>query len=65
MLPAIAIPSLVISSEFDTISSPAEMGQWAAMMPQARFVSLPGVGHITSMEAPEHFNKVVRENAPW
>lgn len=65
MLSSIHIPSLVISSEFDTISSPAEMGQWAATMPKARFVSLPGVGHITSMEAPELFNKVVRENAPW
>ncbi len=65
MLPGIQIPSLVISSEFDTISSPAEMGQWAATMPKAKFVSLPGVGHITSMEAPQLFNQVVRENAPW
>lgn len=65
MLPNIQIPSLVISSEFDTISPPSEMGQWAAMMPKARFISLPGIGHITSMEAPELFNQVVRENAPW
>ena len=52
----ITVPTLVIAGEHDAISTPDEMRAFAAEIPQAEFVLIPGVGHMTPMEAPQEFN---------
>lgn len=65
LLSTIQVPSLVISGELDAISPLAEMSQWASLIPHAEFISLPGVGHVSPLEAPELFNRTVHEKALW
>ena len=31
------------------------------MIPDSRYVEIPGAGHLSNLEAPETFNKAVRE----
>lgn len=49
----ITIPTLVISGEHDVISPPEEMKGFAAQIPGAQFVEIPGAGHMVPLEAPE------------
>lgn len=65
LLPNIKVPTLGISGEFDVISPPSEMAAWVSRIPQARFVTLPGVGHMTPLEAPQAFNQLLTESLPW
>jgi 3-oxoadipate enol-lactonase len=65
LLPTIKVPTLAISGEHDVISPPAEMSAWAAKISNSRFVTLPGVGHMTPMEAPHEFNQLLTESLPW
>jgi len=65
LLSSIKVPTLVISGEFDVISPPAEMAAWASRIPHARFVTLPGIGHMTPLEAPQAFNQLLTESLPW
>lgn len=65
LLPSIKVPTLAISGEHDVISPPAEMSVWAAKISNSRFVALPGVGHMTPMEAPHEFNQLLTESLPW
>jgi len=59
-LKEITVPTLVIASEHDAISPPEEMRTFAAEIPHCEFVLIPGVGHMTPMEAPQEFNAAVR-----
>jgi len=54
-LPAIACPTLVACGGEDAISPPAEMRRIAAAIPGARYVELPGAGHLAHLEAPAAF----------
>jgi proline iminopeptidase len=50
----VAAPALVIHGSVDVL--PAESGrEWAAALPNARFVLLEGVGHFPYLEVPEAF----------
>ena len=52
-------PALVIHGSADPL--PVESGrEWAAAIPGARFLLLPGVGHFPYLEAPERFFGAVR-----
>jgi pimeloyl-ACP methyl ester carboxylesterase len=55
----IRVPTLVITGELDAISPPAEMQAWASRIPQHEFVNLPGVGHLSPLEAPELFHQAL------
>ncbi|MBI1344939.1 alpha/beta fold hydrolase [bacterium] len=57
----ITVPTLVISGEYDAISPPDEMRTFAAEIPHSEFALIPGVGHMTPMEAPQEFNAAVRD----
>ena len=65
LLPSINVPTLAISGELDVISPPTEMAAWAGTIPHARFVSIPGHGHLTPLEAPHEFNQLLTESLPW
>jgi len=60
-LPKIDVPTLVICGEHDAISPPAEMEQFAARMPKARFVKIPGAGHMAPLEAPAAVNVAIKD----
>jgi pimeloyl-ACP methyl ester carboxylesterase len=59
-LPKIDVPALVICGEHDAISPPAEMEQFTAKMPNAKFVKIAGAGHMAPLEAPATVNAAIR-----
>jgi pimeloyl-ACP methyl ester carboxylesterase len=60
MLPTITVPTLVLGSDADTRSPVAVSEALHAAIPGSRLVLLPGIGHVSNMEAPELFNAEVR-----
>jgi 3-oxoadipate enol-lactonase len=55
ILAGIAIPSLIIVGEADSISPPAEARAMAAAIPEAELAVIAGAGHLTNLEAPAAF----------
>jgi pimeloyl-ACP methyl ester carboxylesterase len=61
-LAGIDVPTLVITSSADQLI-PAEVSSaMAGQIPGARLEVIPGVGHLTNLEAPETFNRLLREH---
>lgn len=60
-LSEIACPALVVVGEEDAISSPEEMAEIAAALPDANYATIPAAGHMSPMENPADFNAVVRQ----
>ena len=60
-LAQIVTPTLVIGGSDDQITPASEMKQWAARMPDARFVEIPDAGHLSPVENPQAFNEVVEK----
>ncbi|WP_030247684.1 MULTISPECIES: alpha/beta fold hydrolase [unclassified Streptomyces] len=62
LLPGIEVPTLLVWGELD-MRSPVEQvaHPFLEAIPQATLVVLPGVGHLSNVEAPEAFNRTVRE----
>ncbi len=60
-LPRIAVPTLLIAGGADTTAPAAVMERMAAKIPGARFVTLPGAGHLANLEQPAAFNRVLEE----
>ncbi len=59
ILGEIAVPTLVIGGEHDSLTPPAMKRELAGRIPDARLEILPGCGHMANMEQPEAFNSVV------
>jgi 3-oxoadipate enol-lactonase len=59
-LSEIGVPALVIGGEHDAISPPAEMRGFCAQMRNARFVEIPGAGHMAPLEAPGLVNDAIK-----
>jgi pimeloyl-ACP methyl ester carboxylesterase len=72
VLPTVRVPTLVLHGVEDQIV-PAEVGRYtAARLPMARYVELPGVGHLALGDASgriqaeiEHFLNEVWESGGW
>jgi pimeloyl-ACP methyl ester carboxylesterase len=72
VLPTVRVPTLVLHGSEDQIV-PAEVGRYTAeRLPMARFVELPGVGHLALGDASgriqaeiEHFLNEVWESGGW
>jgi pimeloyl-ACP methyl ester carboxylesterase len=58
-LPAVRCPTLVIGGEQEQVIPPAEMQRMSAAIPGARFVAVPGAGHLAHLEAPRPFTAAV------
>jgi 3-oxoadipate enol-lactonase len=54
-LPLIACPTLALCGSEDGVTPPAEMRRLSKAVPGARYVELPGAGHLSHLEAPEGF----------
>jgi len=59
LLPQIACPTLVMTGENDTWSSPAQHQAIAAAIPNSELVIVPGAGHMIQLEAPEAVNAAI------
>jgi 3-oxoadipate enol-lactonase len=55
-LKKIAVPTLVIAGSDDRTAPPSVMERMAKEIPRARYVALPGCGHLGPMDQPEAFN---------
>ena len=60
-LATIGVPTLVVVGELDPSTPPNVARLLAAGIPNASFVEMPGIGHLTPNEAPQEFNRLVRE----
>jgi pimeloyl-ACP methyl ester carboxylesterase len=61
-LGGIDVPTLVITSTGDTLIPPEATAPMAAQIPGATLETLEGVGHLSNLEAPEDFNRLLRAN---
>jgi 3-oxoadipate enol-lactonase len=52
-LPRVAVPTLVIAGEDDTLTRPQGMEDIAALIPGAQFRQIPQTGHMIPVEQPE------------
>ncbi len=55
----ITCPALILRGEKSYINTPAQAAEIAARIPRAQLITLPGVGHHLSLEAPELFIQTV------
>lgn len=60
-LSAIGCPTLVLCGGEDRATPPAGHREIAAAVPGAAYVELPGIGHMTPLEAPESVAGAMRE----
>jgi pimeloyl-ACP methyl ester carboxylesterase len=59
-LAAIAVPTLLIVGEQDTLTPPALSESLAARIRGAKLVRIAGAGHLSNLEKPADFNAAVR-----
>lgn len=60
-LAEITAPTLVIVGELDIPNHQRQARLLASGIPDVRLVEIPGAGHVTNMEKPTEFNRVLRE----
>lgn len=60
LLPEIRVPTLVITSSNDTLIPPDASRPLANGIPGAAFEIIEGAGHLSNLEAPEAFNRLLR-----
>jgi pimeloyl-ACP methyl ester carboxylesterase len=58
-LAGIDVPVLVITSTEDQLIAPAVSTEMAGLIPGARLETIEGVGHLSNLEAPEDFNRLL------
>lgn len=61
LLASIAVPTLVIVGEQDVLTTPAVAREYAARIPDARFVTIPHAGHLSNLEQPEMFLQALKD----
>jgi pimeloyl-ACP methyl ester carboxylesterase len=59
VLAGIAVPTLVVTGEEDTVTGPEVGRELAAAIPDARFLLVEGAGHLSSLERPEVVNEAL------
>lgn len=60
-LPTIRVPTLVLVGEHDAISPAEEMKTIAEAIPGAKYVVIPGAGHMTTVEEPVAVNEALAQ----
>lgn len=59
LLKQIACPARIIVGELDQATPPADATLMAEQIPDARLAVIPNAAHLTSLEQPEEFTKIV------
>ena len=57
----IKAPTLVVGAERDYFANPEGAKAWAAAIPGARLLTLPGLGHLAALEKPDAVNAPLRD----
>lgn len=57
----VKLPVLVLVGEQDEATPPAMAREVAGLLPDARFVPLPGCAHVPQLQAPQQFVAAIRE----
>jgi pimeloyl-ACP methyl ester carboxylesterase len=60
VLGTVRVPTLLLYGALDTRAPPVVAADLHDRIPGAELVMLPGVGHVTNVEAPEAFDAAVR-----
>ena len=55
----IDVPTVVVHGAEDRLAPPANGRRLAELIPHARYVELPGVGHLVPYEAPEELTRLL------
>jgi 3-oxoadipate enol-lactonase len=58
-LSQLRVPTLVVAGSDDVITPESEMRAMAAKIANSEFIVLPGVGHLSALQAPVEFNSVL------
>jgi 3-oxoadipate enol-lactonase len=58
---AIRVPALVLCGEADRITPPSLSEELASLIPGSKLETIPGAGHISNLERPAEFNRIVQE----
>lgn len=61
LLGTIGVPTLVVAGNEDVLTPPSEMRQMAAAIRGARYEEIEGAGHLSNLEHPHAFNRLVAE----
>lgn len=61
LLSMIKAPTLVITGAEDAITPAAEAREWSAKIAGAKYVEIPGAGHLANLERPDLFNEAVSQ----
>jgi 3-oxoadipate enol-lactonase len=61
-LPAIDVPTLVVTSTDDALIPPEATTPMGDQIPGARLEVIRGAGHLSNLEAPDDFNRLLREH---
>jgi 3-oxoadipate enol-lactonase len=61
-LAGIDVPTLVITSSDDTLIPPEATTPMADQIPGAKLEVIQGAGHLSNLEAPQEFNRLLREH---
>jgi pimeloyl-ACP methyl ester carboxylesterase len=60
MLTTVTIPTLLLYGDRDVRAPQDVLNALHVAIPESKVVVLPGVGHVSPVEAPEQFNREVR-----
>ncbi|GAB5470998.1 MAG: alpha/beta hydrolase [Rhodospirillales bacterium] len=61
LLPRIAVPTLVLCGEADSLTPPARHREMAIAIQKSRLVIVPGAGHLPPLERPAETSAVLRQ----
>lgn len=61
-LPGIDVPTLVVTSSRDALIPPEASAPMAAQIPGAALTVIEGAGHLSNLEAPGEFNRLLEEH---
>lgn len=61
LLPDIAVPTLVVVGEHDTLTTPEDMHKMHEAIPGSQYVVIPKAGHVSNVDNPEAFNAALLE----
>ncbi|HEX4444006.1 MAG TPA: 4-carboxymuconolactone decarboxylase [Galbitalea sp.] len=61
---SIRVPTLCVAGEFDVASPPSEVKALAHLIPSARYLVIPGAGHLPVTETPAEAEQAIRGMLP-
>ena len=61
LAPRAGVPCLVVVGTADEATPPSDAAALASLLPDARYVELPGAGHLSNLEQPQRFGALVHD----